>query len=427
MVDGGWWMVGGGWWVVSDFGVKRNEFMSGSKAKLLLAGGFVILCAAARAEAVAPDEPEPRTPAQTNTTTSGDVRATTVDEPDFKAKVILPDKPSKALLPGKHEWTMPPEEDADSGAAVAGRSAPSAEANSKEEISAALAKAIGKERETKQAKDMAPLYQAVVEAEPENAAAHYRLGLAQARSGEFAKGLVELEKAAALQPANPKYQCDYGLAALRNGLLDKALRACRAAAAAAPSSGRYQSALGDCFLAAGSLGNAAEAYKRAIHAAPDNAEYIHNLGVAHLHAGAYKQAIEILSEAIRLRPSQARYYCSRGLAEMSLNQMREAIRDYTTALARDKDDAYAHFLLASAYSDPNDPTYTSSFEAVEHAEKAVKLTEYRNARYLMGLARALRAARQYDKAVETAQKAVALDPRPDYRKELAEFQQLQGK
>jgi len=425
MVGGGWWMAGG------DPGAERLGLMSGNRLVLLFtaAGSMLMLCAAsrARAEVVVPDEPEPaaKTQAQTNKSTGGN-SPLTVDEPDFKARAVLPEKPAKALFPEKQEWAIPKEEGAAGAGAAAEKNAPATQASVKEEISPALAKAIAKERETKQAKDMTQLYQAVVDAEPESAAAHYRLGLALARNEEFAKGAVELEKAATLQPANPKYQCDYGLASLHSGLLDKALRACGAAAAAAPASGRYQSALGDCLLAAGRPGDAAEAYKRAIQAAPDNAEYIHNLGVAHLHAGANKKAVEILGEAIRLRPNQSRYYCNRGLAEMNMNHMRDAIRDFLIALAHDKNDAYAHFLLASAYSDPDDPTYTSSFEAVEHAEMAVKLTGYRNAQYLMGLARALRAARQYEKAVETAKKAIALDPRPGYKKELAEFQQLAG-
>ena len=195
-----------------------------------------------------------------------------------RPRSCFPDKPAKALLPDKPEWAMPQEEGADNGAPAAGKSAPAAEANSKEEISPLLAKAIGKERETKHPKDMAPLYQAVVEAEPENAAAHYRLGLAQARSGEFAKSLAgtgesrhaaarESEVSVRLRPGGPAQRP-----------ARQSLSCLQAAAAAAPSSGRYQNALGDCFLAAGRLDNAAEAYKRAINAAPDNAEYLHNLG-----------------------------------------------------------------------------------------------------------------------------------------------------
>ncbi|MCY3024055.1 MAG: tetratricopeptide repeat protein, partial [Planctomycetota bacterium] len=198
------------------------------------------------------------------------------------------------------------------------------------------------------------------------------------------------------------------------------------AVAAAPSNPRYQSALGDCFLALGRSGDAADAYARAVALAPSNPEYIHNMGVAHLRGNAFKKAIEIINEAIKLRPQCAAYYCSRGIASSGLKNTKDAIRDYGAALALDRNNAYAHFLLASAYSDPDDPTYTSSFEAVEHAEAAVRLTRNRNPQYLMGLARALRVARRYDKAVDVAKTAVALDPRDEYKKELAVFEQLKA-
>jgi tetratricopeptide (TPR) repeat protein len=176
--------------------------------------------------------------------------------------------------------------------------------------------------------------------------------------------------------------------------------------------------LGDCLLSAGRLLESAAAYKRAIRNDPNNAEYIHSLAAVHINGGAFKQALEALAEAIRLSPKNSRYYCSRGLVQMGLKEVRAAIRDFNTAVALDPNNAHAHFLLADAYSNPDDPTYPSSFEAVEHAELAVKLTESRNPQYLMGLARAYRVARQYEKAVATAKKAIALDPNPEYRREL---------
>ena len=111
---------------------------------------------------------------------------------------------------------------------------------------------------------------------------------------------------------------------------------------------------------------------------------------------------------------------------MNLGKGKEAIRDYTAALVLERNNAYAHFLLASAYSDPNDPTYTSAAEAVEHAERAARLTEFKNAQYLMGFARALRVARKYEMAVEIAKKAIALEPRDEFRKELTEFERLRN-
>jgi hypothetical protein len=85
--------------------------------------------------------------------------------------------------------------------------------------------------------------------------------------------------------------------------------------------------------------------------------------------------------------------------------------------------AYAHYLLAGAYSDPDDPTFTNKYEAFSHAEKAVRLTNSKNAVYLMGLSRAFRVARKSDEAVQTARMAVELNPCEEYQHELNKLEE----
>lgn len=367
-----------------------------------------------------------------------------VNEPGFKARVSSPEVPvvteatgaegPRVVRPAKpREFTVPQEE----GASGAEHVEPAEPVPAAEAISPALAKAIAKERSGKKPKDMVPVYEEIAKAEPQCAAAHYRYGLALYRTGEFIKSLAAMEKAVELQPDNPKYQCDFGLVALQAGSVEKALAACHAAAMAVPSNARYQSAYGDCLLAAGKVYDstpegsarmqvfpALDAYTRAVNLEPHNAEYIHNLGVATLHANSPKRALEIFDEAVRLQPKHAPYYCSRGIAYERNRKPREAIDDFQRALALDKENAYAHFLLANAYSDPDDPTYLNTYEALLHAQKAVKLTEGRNAQFLMGMARALRVARNYDEAIAAARLAIALSPRVEYKQEMAEFERL---
>jgi tetratricopeptide (TPR) repeat protein len=196
------------------------------------------------------------------------------------------------------------------------------------------------------------------------------------------------------------------------------------AAFAMPANGRYQSAAGDALLASGKISEAADAYSRAVNLEPKNTDYMHNLGKAYLVARAYKRAGEVFDEAIRLRPDYSPYYCSRGLAFQSLKNVKDAVQCYMVAIKLDKNDAYAHYLLAGCYSDPDDPTYTNRIEAMDHAEKACKLTDFKNPQYLMGMARVLRLGLNYDQAVALARKAIELDPRDEYRQELAKFEQL---
>lgn len=359
-----------------------------------------------------------------------------VDEPGFKATAVFPEqpvpkydqdtRPSKTARPAaRRGWSLPQEE----GVETATGPTPETLADTKEvvvETSPALAKAIAKEKSGKKLKDVLAAYKEVVAAEPESAEAHYRLGLALVRNAEPRAGAAELEKCINLQPRNSKYMCDFGLVALQAGWLEKAVLACQSAAVAQPANARFQSALGDCLLGTGKISASADAYSRAVNLEPHNAEYIHNLALAHLHGKAFKKCLEIVNEAIKLKPDHAQYYCTRGLAQESTRNLKEAISDYKIAVALDKNHAYGHYLLACVYSDPKDPTFTSAFEAIEHANRSVTITQGTNAQYLMGLARALRVGRNYELAADAARRAILIDPREDYKKELVEFQKLKG-
>jgi tetratricopeptide (TPR) repeat protein len=404
----------------------------------------MVVSAAARAEVIDDDRP-PRQPDKTPVPKPNENNAETKDnalninEPGFKATVIKPQTPlntetnestpepknQKQTRVPRIVWSLPQEDGAPASPTLPDE-APrvSADPNVKEDISPELAKAIAKERSGKPAKEMVERYAAIVKAEPESPAARYRLGLVLVKSGELIKGLDHLEKAVELQPQNPRYLCDYGLAALQANWLDRAMIACQAAATAVPSNARYQSALGDCLLSAGRVEPAVATYTRAISLEPDNADYVHNLALAYLHGKNYRKALEIADEAIKLKPKSSAYYCTRGIAKENNKAPKEAIADYTFALALDRQNAYAHFLLANMLSDPEDPTYTNAYDAIEHAAKAVTLTHSKNAQFIMGLARALVVGHEYEKAVQTAQQAVALEPREDYRRELARLERL---
>lgn len=368
--------------------------------------------------------------------------AGSVDEPGFKASVKIPGQPTpnfelgtkntnQIAVPKNKTWSVPLEEGYAGRVIPSETDAASADKNQAvvEDISPTLASAIAREKAGAKPAEMIPVYRAIVNSDKGSAAPHYRLGLALIHSGDLQNGLVELETTISMQPKNPKYLCDFGIAALRAGWVEKAFAACQAAVSVSPNSARYHSALGDVHLAGQHIPEAVEAYTRAVKLDPDNSVYFYNLGLAYMHGRDFKRAAELFEEALRLKPTSAAYFCSRGLAYENLKNHNKAMESYLAAIKLDKNNAYAHYLYAGMYSDPDDPTYTNRFEAVEHAEKAVKLTNYKNAQYLMGLARALRVAHNYEQATDIAKKAVELEPaRADYRRELAEFEdgKMQG-
>lgn len=272
---------------------------------------------------------------------------------------------------------------------------------------------------------------AVTAAEPENAEAWYRLGLERLREAEqegrsaFEAALSDMEKAAALAPKVARYHCDAGLTALRLGWTAKALDSCGRAVALAPTSPRCRSALGDALMRAGAVGRAVRCYSLAVTAAPKNPFYLHNLGRARLVNGDYIRAVQIFTEVLRLRPKDVSALLDRGVALCRAKKKREALADFRRALQLAPRNPHVHYLLGTFYSDTTDPTFTDRFRSVEHAQRAVKLTKGKDARYLMGLAEAYFSARMYEKAVKTGHRAVRLAPRADYRARLAEMEAKQ--
>jgi hypothetical protein len=106
--------------------------------------GVLVLSAAARAEVVAPDDPEPAPKHDGDAATSN-----VVDEPGFKVKLAIPEKSAQAApaTKPKSALVVPQEE----GLTEDGQAA---DAGPKEELSDALAKAIGREKSGKPARDM---------------------------------------------------------------------------------------------------------------------------------------------------------------------------------------------------------------------------------------------------------------------------------
>ncbi len=268
------------------------------------------------------------------------------------------------------------------------------------------------------------LYRRVVDAEPANAEARYRLGLALAQVDDLKGCIAQFERALTLDPKNPKYLTKYASALLREGRIPRALDVGIQALQAAPGSVSAQNTLGHIFFAAGDMARAEQQYKAAIQLEPNQPQYIHNLARVHLNAGHDPQAIEALTEVIRLNPKAHRAYNDRGLAHRRLKKPKEAIEDFQMAIRIKPDFALAHHNLAGIFAVEVDPEYTFRFEALEHAQKAVQLTQAQNPDFLMGLAEAWKANRRYEKAYLAARQAVALDPSEENTKRMNAYSEM---
>jgi tetratricopeptide (TPR) repeat protein len=100
-----------------------------------------------------------------------------------------------------------------------------------------------------------------------------------------------------------------------------------------------------------------------------------------------------------------------------------AIQHYQAALKLKPDFAAAHNNLAWLYATCDDPKFRNPQEALDHAQRAVELSHWKEATFIDTLAEAFYVNGEYNEAVTTQTKALALDPNnQEYRDHMARYQ-----
>jgi tetratricopeptide (TPR) repeat protein len=146
----------------------------------------------------------------------------------------------------------------------------------------------------------------------------------------------------------------------------------------------------------------------AVRLDPQFAEAFNNRGVTHRLKGDFASALADYSQAIEIYGGYAAALANRGYARKQLGEFAAAIEDYEKAIRQDPDAPGAHNDLAWLLATCRDESFRDAPRALELASRACDLTEHANADYLDTLAAAQAAGGQFDSAVGTAEKALAL-------------------
>ncbi|HEV3146609.1 MAG TPA: tetratricopeptide repeat protein [Gemmataceae bacterium] len=143
----------------------------------------------------------------------------------------------------------------------------------------------------------------------------------------------------------------------------------------------------------------------------------------------FNHAIEDCSHAIRLNPKSADAFATRASAYEEKEEHAKAIDDYKSAVRLNPEDADSHFSLAWILATCHKAQFRNGSLAVEHATKACKLSNYKDAAHLDGLAAAYAESSNFKEAIEWEQKALAAagdiadDERDEMRARLELYQQ----
>ncbi len=251
-------------------------------------------------------------------------------------------------------------------------------------------------------------YRQVLRLSPNYAKTHDNLGIALYTQGKLDEAISHYRQALQIESNCAETHCNLGIALKSQGKLDEAIDHYHQALHIKPNYAKAHNNLGNVLSKQGKLDEAISHYHQALHIKPNYANAHNNLGNALSTQGKLDEAISHYHQALHIKPdfAMAHYNLGRALAMKgrhngAIKRFREAVRlepNWSMPLTR------AAWLLAT-HPDPN---VHDASQAVELAERAAKLTRYQDARILDTLAAAYAAAGQFDRAVTTAQAALAL-------------------
>ncbi len=197
---------------------------------------------------------------------------------------------------------------------------------------------------------------------------------------------------------------DLGVTLLEQGDFPAAEEHFSAAARLEPSNAIARLNLIRVLTAEGKTNEVVTQYSDWLRLKPSDATARENLGMLLIQLGRNQEAIEQFETLIRLKPDAQSYY-RLALAELIAGQPEQAINHYQEAIRLKPDWPEPPNDLAWLLATSSQAKLRNGSEAVQLAERACKLTQYKEARFLGTLDAAYAEAGRFPEAITTAERA----------------------
>jgi tetratricopeptide (TPR) repeat protein len=251
-------------------------------------------------------------------------------------------------------------------------------------------------------------YTRAIRLDPTSALSHQKLASALTESGRNAEAITHFRQALEIEPDDAIAHNDLACMLASQGRFDEAISHCRESLRIAPDIAETHNNLGGALVRQSKSDEAIKHFRKALQLDPDNFAAHHNLGNTIALQGNLEEAAAHLAQAIRLNPNSAsaHYNLARllndsGKTDAAVMHFIEALRirpDWVKPMRR-----LARLLATHGQDKLHDPT-----ETVRLAQRACKLTDYKDAGLVDSLAAAYAAAGRFSEAVATAEKAIEL-------------------
>ena len=174
-----------------------------------------------------------------------------------------------------------------------------------------------------------------------------------------------------------------------------------------PQNGQAHCNLGKAFSLQNNFAEAEAQFKMALQLNPNSADINRSFAGVLIEEGKNQEALAQFKEALRLEPDAGtRLELARLLHQMG--RVQETIEQYRAVLSVKPDSFEALNNLAWILATSADPKLRNGLQAVRYAERACRLTHYREMMPLGTLAAAYAEAGQFGEAIKAAEKSLQL-------------------
>jgi Flp pilus assembly protein TadD len=189
--------------------------------------------------------------------------------------------------------------------------------------------------------EAADLFEAYTVRWPENAGAHYMLGIAAWKAGDHGRAERALLRTIELDPDHAKALTNLGRVLLEQGRARAALDYAEEASLVAPGSADAWRVVGNVRSSLGTVESAVEAYQRALVLDAEDAWTMNNLGLLMIRSGRFEEALPPLARATELKPGTAVFQNNLGVALERSGHLVEAAEAFRAALDASPENAKA--------------------------------------------------------------------------------------
>jgi tetratricopeptide (TPR) repeat protein len=216
--------------------------------------------------------------------------------------------------------------------------------------------------------DAVASYRRSLEIKPDYAEAHCNLGVALQELGWLDDAAASYRLALVIKPDFADAHYNLGVVLQSLGQLDDAVASCRQALEIKPEFSQAHYSLGNALQQLGQLDDAIASYHKALEINPDYADVHNNLGNALSNLDRLEEAVACYRRVLEITPNFAEVHSNLGAALQDLGQLESAAESYRRALEIKPDFAGAHSNLGGALMELG-----KADEAEESLNKAIEL------------------------------------------------------